>query len=302
MEKEKSEKWNKMEIITLFVGALLLVLMITSISLAFVLKDVTEDMHTQSQQIADDEHEMHDLLEAIASKDARIAELEQMISDGNHQMDQKVADLEAKVKELNKINENLYEDNKNLIAAQDKWDEQLAEVKERLDVYETYDYAMFDTEGKRNDMNYDYIKELTELTAYRPVNDVDLYLSWIMIECEGHSNCRNKTSTAKGFAQFLDGTGKSVYNKYLVDKYDIEYYPDIVIDRPDICIDMMQEYVNYLYEETHDLNKTIDWYRGLHDEPYLKLFNKYLANNGKSIESIAKATKERELELLKAVG
>jgi len=300
---EKSEKhWNKMEIITLFVGALLLVLMITSISLAFVLKDLTEDMTAQSQKIYDDEQEIHVMLETIGKRDARIAELEQMISDGNHQMDQKVIDLEAKVKELTELNENLYEDNKNLIAAQDKWDEQLAEVKERLDVYETYDYAMFDTEGKRNDMNYDYIKELTELTAYRPVNDIDLYLSWIMIECEGHSNCRNKTSTAKGFAQFLDGTGKSVYNKYLADKYEIEYYPDIVIDRPDICIDMMQEYVNYLYEETHDLNKTIDCYRGLHDEPYLRLFNKYLANNGKSIDSIATATKERELELLKAVG
>ena len=170
----------------------------------------------------------------------------------------------------------------------------IEEVIIRLQKYEHYDYALFDTVGKRNDITYEDIIYLEDLVKDEPVNDVDLYLSWIMIESEGYTKCTDEVSTAKGLSQFLDSTSELVYSSL---DFTDEWYPNIVYDK-EVCLAMMVKYVNDLYKlHNGDLYKTIDSYRGLHDEPYLKLFNRYLAVNKKSIDTIASTLNDRYMAM-----
>ena len=165
-----------------------------------------------------------------------------------------------------------------------------ADLLDRVNTYEYYEYALFDTAGKRNDIYYEDIKLLEELTVGEPVNDIDLYLSWIMIESEGHRFCKSPKSTAKGLPQFLDGTSKNVYKQL---DFEQEWYPEIVYDK-EISLTMMVRYVNDLLNlYKGNLAKAIDSYRGFHDVPYLNYFNKYLAKTGKSIDRIAINVKDR---------
>ena len=301
IEKEQKQMEAKMLALILVNGILAVIVMIMIIAFISVAISDGERAEQDSLLILDKNKEVQALLVAIESREKTITEKEEDIARlqaNKEELQKQLSDTQQLLSDTNGVNSKLYEDNKTLLANQDTFNDQLAAMASRLNTYERYDYAMFDTEGKRTDMNYDYITELYELTRMSAVSDIDFYLSWMMIESECHANSKNPSSTAKGFAQFLDSTSKSVYNTYLVDKYEIEWYPNIVIDRPDICIDMMQTYVNYLYKECgRDLNKTIDCYRGLHDTPYLNLFNKYLANSGKSIASVAEDTEKRWKEL-----
>ena len=166
----------------------------------------------------------------------------------------------------------------------------ITDLIDKMEKYEHYEYALFDTSGKRNDITMQDIELLEQLTFNEPVNDVDLYLSWIMIESEGYAMCKNPNSTAKGLAQFLDGTSKSVYRSL---DFDDAWYPEIVYKK-DICLTMMVKYVNDLMRSYNgDLNKTIISYRGLYDGPYMNLFNKYLAKSGKSIDYVAQESLKR---------
>lgn len=186
----------------------------------------------------------------------------------------KAAEYEKKLEEMDTINHDLVD---------------------RLKVYEEYEYCFFDTEKKRNDLTYEDIKLLEQLLENEYVNDVDLYLAWIMIESEGYAKCKNSHSTAKGLAQFLNGTSKSVYSKL---DFEESWYPEIVYDK-NICLTMMVRYVNDLMDDYKgNLHKTINSYRGLYDAPYLRKFNQYLAIKGKSIDSIADTVLVRYQEMI----
>lgn len=181
----------------------------------------------------------------------------------------KVTEYESKLSELNSVIEDLVN---------------------KIEKYEHYEYAFFDTTGKKNDLSIEDIELLETLLENEYANDVDLYLAWIMIESEGYAKCKNSNSTAKGLSQFLDGTSKNVYSKL---NYTDAWYPEIVFNK-EICLTMMVKYVNDLIEDYHgDLHKAINSYRGLYDAPYLRAFDRYLAKNGKSIDSIALTVAER---------
>ena len=292
VERSISTKSNALVIIN---GILAIIILVLIFSFIFVVKGNQDKINEDSISIADKDKEIKSLLRVIDNRDREAEALDNKINE----LTARVYELEVQLDNAGKENKKLYEDNATLLAQSASFNSELTEMSDRLAIYERYSYAMFNTEGTRNSLNYEYVKQLEDNLRYQPVNDIDFYLSWIMIESEGNAGARNMSSTAKGFSQFLDGTSKSVYNTYLKDKYDIEWYPNIVIDHPDICLDMMGEYVNYLYKECQrSIPKTIDCYRGLHDSPYLNKFNKLLALNGKSIQIIDEMTEKRYNELM----
>ena len=301
-EIKKADKHitTKIELLTLLLAILTICVFILIIVFANIVYDNGKKAEEESIEKLEKEKEIKALLSAVDARDKEIEELNKRISEADFVIKEADEELENRKSEIDK----LYNDNKSMKEEIDEFDSDIQDLKDRVEKYEQYDYALFNKyTGERNDLNYDYIKLLEELTLYKPVNDIDLYLSWINIESEGIASAKNPNSTAKGFGQFLDSTSQSVYNTYLVDKYQLEWYPNIVIDHPDIALDMMVEYVNYLYIECgRSIPDVIDCYRGLHDTPYLNALNKLLANNGKSINSINLATEERYQELQTAVG
>ena len=296
---------HKIELLTVILGILSVIILILVIAFANIIIDNGNRVEEDSVLLSQKNQEIKALLSNIDSKDKRIESLEDKLESLEINGNDKIKELEEQLAKQKEINKDLYNDNKGLKEYTESFDSQIDEVRERLEKYEKYDYAMFsqwDSE-KRNDLNYDYIAELEELVAFKPVDDIDFYLSWILIESDGVATAKNPNSTAKGFGQFLDGTSQSVYNTYLADKYGMEWYPDIVIEHPDIALDMMVEYVNYLYLEcSRSIPATIDCYRGLHDSAYIAQFEKNLSKSGKTIAIINNKAEEKYQSLLTAVG
>lgn len=298
-EMNKKEK-RRIELLIGILGVLAIIVFILVVAFLNIIVDHGNEKAEDSMIISQKEREIKQLLSALESKDNKINDLETQIES----FKSLALDTEELLKDEEEKNKKLVEDNKTLLDETSSFNEKLEDVKQRLDKYEKYDYAMFSQwDDTRNDLNYDYIAQLEELLAYKPVDDIDFYLSWILIESDGKADAKNPNSTAKGFGQFLDSTSQSVYNTYLLDKYQIDWYPEIVIDHPDIALDIMVEYVNYLYIEcSRNIPLVIDCYRGLHDSAYIAQFEKNLAKSGKTIAMINNKAEEKYQSLLTAVG
>lgn len=170
----------------------------------------------------------------------------------------------------------LYEENQELERA-------VTELQERQSKYDRYAYALFDTDGKRNDITYEQLQLLEQLCANSRV-DQDLVLSIVMVESEGHSNCTNKKSTARGYGQFLKGTGSWVYED-LMGHAKGSYNHDMAFDG-DLNLSMMVRYLEYLYSRSSSTDSVINNYRGVKDTAYKNKLNKYLSNVGKSLSTV----------------
>lgn len=172
--------------------------------------------------------------------------------------------------------------------------EEIKELTDKVNLYEEYSYAITDKYNNRTDITAEQIQLVIDLCKDRYMSDADMILAWVMTESHGKSNARNPRSTAKGYAQFLDGTSKSVYNSL---DYEESWTNSVALDG-DTCLTMMVQYVNQLVEAKHgDLNAAIDSYRGLHSDSYIAEINSYLKVKGKSVSSIAKETMENYKKL-----
>ena len=200
--------------------------------------------------------------------------------------------------DTNAYNKALLEDNDMLNDNNIELTEECIRLSNMLETYEEYNIFMYTYEGssKRTDCTYDLLEYLNELIADKAVNCLPFYCSWIMIESNWNNHDYNPTSTAYGLPQFLSSTGRWIYTDILDAPYG-PYDHEMVTD-PYLSLRMMVEYIDLLlngYEG--DLKKTIDSYRGLHDEHYLAKFNKYLAYFDLSIDKVAEMTKENYDEM-----
>jgi uncharacterized protein YoxC len=170
--------------------------------------------------------------------------------------------------------------NKELVA-------QNEEYQKQIKMLTRYSYALVDDAGKPTDIGYDDLVTLDSLLQGQRVNDMDLFLSWIMIESGGKETARNSKSTAKGFGQLLNGTSKWVWTDLLG---RAGWHQNVALDGK-TNLEMMVALVNRLYVDNGcNLHRAIDNYRGMHDAAYERKFNKYLALSGKSLDSIAANT------------
>lgn len=156
--------------------------------------------------------------------------------------------------------------------------EEMEKAKEPT-LEERYFYALYDTGGKRNDINEHTLQVLVDACNQYNVSP-DLMLGIIMTESEGHANAKSKSSTATGFCQILRGTGRSIYEDLMRNPKG-SYSHDMAYN-PDLNIVMGVVYVAHLKANYNgNTYKAIQCYRGKSNvSGYIANINKYTRQVG----------------------
>ena len=176
--------------------------------------------------------------------------------------------------------------NANLKAVISEQEEQLMAYREREELYEAFEWALYDKSGRKTDITYGQIQSLQEYcdTKGYSTEMVDLVLAVAMKESTGNEKAYNASSGASGYCQLLGSTARMVYTK-LQDNEE-PYTHDVALDgEKNLC--MASDYLQYLYEyHGNDPIKMIDSYRGQHIESYINTIDNYLKKNDLSIYNL----------------
>lgn len=243
----------------------------------FLLIGATAKMYGMKVQMGAMENELEAAkTELIMMKDQYL-----VLNDGYDELSDKAETLSKSVTSLMKVNEQLETQNKELAEQDDILRSAIGEYQEREELYDKYSYAILRSDGSRTDITFDQIKSAEDLAEENEI-DVDLVLSMIMVESSGDEDAKSPISTARGYGQILEGTGKFIYEK-LLDRGN--YSHQNALDG-DINLEMMITYLSYLDENTSSLYNTIMRYRGeggsiLKD--YVGKIDQYLIKKNKSV-------------------
>lgn len=118
------------------------------------------------------------------------------------------------------------------------------EVSYKAEITNMYNYALYDTGGKRNDLNFELLELGHNLMTDYGL-DPNLLFGIIMVESEGHAGVTNSSSGAAGLGQFMPETGEYVSTQFLKTSYDHSVTPY----DPASNIRMMASYLDYLYKK-----------------------------------------------------
>lgn len=190
-----------------------------------------------------------------------------------------LADVSEIAVTLDKDNETLKEDNLQL-------QDELNSYKEKQELYDKYDYAIYRDNGTRTDITYDNLKSLEELTKEKGMTEESnqLILSIAMTESKGVETAENPVSTATGYGQFLSSTGRFVYTELMGND---SYVHSEIAKNGETNLQMMAYYIDYLDTKYNgNMVAIIDEYRGIHDESYMGKINKYLSTKELTLASI----------------
>lgn len=163
--------------------------------------------------------------------------------------------------------------------------DQLKEFEKRTELYDKYKNSLY-YKGKRNDITYDQLETLDTLCTAKGLGEdgADLILAIALTESHGKEKAENPTSTAKGYGQFLSGTGNFVYTK-LMGRSGYVHSEHAL--NGDINIEMMVYYIDYLNKKyNEDIDAVLDSYAGGRSSGWRAEIDGYLSNKGKSIGSI----------------
>lgn len=198
----------------------------------------------------------------------------------NVQLTEDNATLQGMLDEVSNLVISLNKENAELRAEIVSLKEELAEYQDREEFYEKYAYALVRSDNSRTDITYDQIKELERLCEERGLSEqaVNLILSISMVESGGDETCKNSTSTASGYGQFLSKTGKFVWTRLMKQNgYNHSIHPFDGMTN----LTMMVYYIEYLNEKYDgNMTKLIDEYRGEDDPAYRVKLNEYLKKSG----------------------
>lgn len=222
-------------------------------------------LESEYNNLADSKFE---LALSLAGKDSQIKTLSSSASE-----------FKSVVDELDKQNASLLKENKKIAKELDKF-------KQREELYDKYEYAIYNKAGKRTDLTYDQIKTGEQLMKEKDM-DPNALFGILMTESGGVETASNSTSTARGYGQLLAGTGKFIYENLQGNpkgSYNHSYAYD-----GDMNIAMTVDLLDYFKNtKNYSLHKTIQSYRGLQDvSGYERTINSYISKSGNSLSSIA---------------
>lgn len=170
---------------------------------------------------------------------------------------------------------------KNVISMQE---EELMAYKQREELYDSYEWALYDKSGKRTDITYGQIQSLSDYCLGKGYSNdmVDLVLAIAMKESTGHEKAQN-ASGATGYCQLLNSTARFVYTE--LEGHETYTHDDALDGEKNLK--MCADYLDYLYRyHGRDNIKMIDSYRGAHIQSYINVINSYLKNNDLDIYNI----------------
>ena len=176
-------------------------------------------------------------------------------------------------------------ENKRVRSSQKKQEKLLTKLQRRKKLLSQYEWALYE-DNMKTDISYEDIETLKSLCKKKNLSEdtVDLVLALAMTESSGDEKKSNPDSTALGLGQFIEETGRLTYC-YLMGN-DTYNHKKIAIDGT-TNLKMILWYLEYLDIKTNgDINKTIDYYRGLKSKGYKKRINEYLSNRNKKIKNI----------------
>lgn len=242
-----------------------------------------------SNQIETLQAENQMLQEEISARDAELAMMKDQyidLYDENEILRSNNEELGVKVQSLVEVNDTLSQENENLLIQADEYKAAAEEYAERSELYDKYSYAILRKDGTRTDITYDQLRSAETLMEEKGV-DVDLVLSMIMVESNGKEKAQSATSTARGYGQFLKGTGKFVYEELMeAGNYSHNYALD-----GDTNIEMVATYMSYLTEKNNSLVAAIQGYRGEGGavlQNYIAKIDRYLAKKDKSVAMLSR--------------
>lgn len=164
-------------------------------------------------------------------------------------------------------------------------EEELMAYREREELYDKYEWALYDKSGRKTDITYAQIQSLQEYCDEKgyTTNMVDLVLAVAMKESTGNEKAYNASSGATGYCQLLGSTARMVYTKL---QGNTGYTHDVALDG-EKNLQMAADYLQYLYEyHRNDPIKMINSYRGAHVQSYINTIDEYLKKNDLSIYDI----------------
>lgn len=180
----------------------------------------------------------------------------------------------------------LDEQNKKIVDSSKRQARQLKRLQRRKRLMSNYEWALYDEEGIKTDISFEDIETLRSLCKKKNLSDdtVDLVLAIAMTESGGNAKCTNSTSTALGFGQFIEETGRITYTFLM--GHESYNHRNVALNGT-TNLKMILYYLEYLDMETNgDIDKIIDRYRGLRSAGYKRKINKYLSNRNKSLKNI----------------
>lgn len=239
--------------------------------------------NTQSNTLLDQVHELQDTNRSLNQKLQNVnADVVSISNEAltlqakNTTLSESISGLKATIDELDTSNAKLIKDNKSL-------DKKLKKFETRAELYDKYEYAIYDKEGKRTDLTYSQIKTGEELMKEQGI-DPDLLFGIIMTESTGKENATSSSSTARGYGQFLAGSGKYVYENILhMGTYNHSMAYDGTTN-----IKMAAGYLGYLKNKRgFSAYAAVKAYRGVEPTAYIRKIDSYIGTKGDSFAQIA---------------
>lgn len=190
------------------------------------------------------------------------------------------------LKSVSEVSTELDTENQTLIAANQSKDQIIATYEERSELFDKYEYTVLDDSGNRTDINYSDMKMLEDICEEKGLNQetVNLVLAIAMTESTGNEDAKSSISTARGFGQFLSGTGEFVYTELMGNS---DYNHAEVASSGTENLEMMVYYLDYLNKNCDgNIGEVINRYRGLNDPSYKYKINRYLSSVGLSLAGV----------------
>ena len=256
-------------------AGLLVTLFVLCIGMAIQIGRYKVDNNNLTKQFEETQDELLETKASLACADTYISEIEDSLGI----LRDSTEEFQSVIDELDEQNAGLLKENKKLAKELDTY-------KEREELYDKYEYALYDTAGNRTDLTYDQIKTGEELMTAKGM-DPDLLFGLFMTESGGKELASNPTSTARGYGQLLKGTGQFVYENlqgHAKGSYSHQYAYN-----GDMNISMTVDLLDYFKNDKgYSLHKTIQSYRGLSDvSGYEAKINSYISKSGNSLSAIA---------------
>lgn len=115
--------------------------------------------------------------------------------------------------------------------------------------------------------------------------NVSAHLAWGMIEHESGyiATAQNPTSTARGLGQFLRSTARTFYEQDRFLGHGEGTYTHDMIDNPYLAVDLITEYLQYLYENYGDTKTMLRYYSGSNNDNYYYEVQSYMQSVGTDI-------------------
>lgn len=187
-----------------------------------------------------------------------------------------IIELQSTIEDLNKQLQHVSNVNHSYV-------DELNKLRARKELYNKYEYAVLDEEGKRTNLTYEEI-ELGEQLMKEKGYDPHLMFGTIMVESNGNPNDVNSQSGATGYGQFLDETARFTWITLMDNK---SYHSDIRKDGTS-NIKMMASYYDYLYNKFGNTFGVIKSYSGNSTDSgaqrYLNRINKYTTKVGAVVD------------------